>query len=575
MNRVNDINKNIFNNDTYFHYVVEYTGDPKEEISKYPDFHLNIINSRYAILSLPNPYTYYFPAITFQTILYIKPYDVYSLQDISPLEASQTSFLQLELPLNLEGNGILIAVIDTGIDYLSEEFMDENGNTRIDYIWDQNSDTIINPNSDIQPPFGAIYTNEDIQKAINLSRQGGDPYSIVPTKDTIGHGTKMSCLIGGSGKNPEYRGVAPKCRFMVIKLIEEKALFRDYKVNTDIPIFNGAMIFVALEFIYRYALKKIRPIVVYLPLGTSLGNHEGSNILDKYIDTICFISGIVIVTGTGNERTTNGHASGNLSIDEPIKTISLDVAPGQESLFVEIWVNLPDIYSIDIISPSGENTGTVYYVINDIIPYNFTFEKTTVYISYLVPEESSGLQLIRLRFSNLQPGIWRFRIIGNLIVDGNFNIYLPQRGLTLEGTEFKPADPYNTVTNPGNSRYPITIAAYNQNNNNFTSFSGVAAISKFLDVIDVAAGGVNAVTVGPNNERAVISGTSVSAAIVAGVCAMLFEWGIVEGNNPNMFSQTIKAYIARGVTERSGDIYPNPEWGYGILNVFNLFKNIN
>ena len=574
MNRIDSINENIFNGDSYFHYVVEYTGDPIAEISNYPDFRFNIINSRYAILSLPKPYTSYFPEILFKTIIYIKPYDIYTLQDISPLEASQTNLLQLELPLNLQGNEILVAVIDTGIDYLSEEFTDENGNTRIEYIWDQSSDSKINPNSTLQPPFGAIYTREDIQQAINLSKEGGDPYSIVPTRDIIGHGTKMSSLIGGSGKNPEYRGVAPKCKYMVIKLAEEKAFLKDYKVQIDIPIFNATMIFVALEFIYRYALKNTRPIVIYLPLGTSLGSHEGNNILDKYIDTICFISGIVVVTGSGNEANANSHASGKLSQDEPVKTISLDVAPGQESLFLEIWVDLPDIYSIDIISPSGENTGTIYYFLNNITPYTFIFEKTTVYITYLVPEESSGMELIRLRFSNLQPGIWRIRITGNLIVSGNFNAYLPQKGLTLEGTQFTPADQYNTVTNPGNSRFLITVAAYNQNNNNIANFSGISALSKFLDVVDIAAGGVNAVALAPNNERAIVSGTSVSAAIVAGVCALLFEWGIVDGNNPNMFSQTIKTYIARGVTERSGDIYPNPEWGYGILNVFNLFKNI-
>ena len=177
MNRINNVNKNIFNDDSYFHYVVRYSGNPQKEIeSKYPEFRLNIINSKYAILSLRNFYFNYNPTPTFETIPYIKLYDIYTLQDISPLKASQASFLQLELPLNLEGDGVLIAVIDTGIDYLSEEFMDNKGNTRIEYIWDQSSENIINPNSTIQPPFGAIYTSDDIQRAINLSREGGDPY---------------------------------------------------------------------------------------------------------------------------------------------------------------------------------------------------------------------------------------------------------------------------------------------------------------------------------------------------------------------------------------------------------------
>ncbi|WP_300384003.1 S8 family peptidase [Clostridium sp.] len=578
MNRIDDINKNIFNNNSYFHYIVEYTGNPKKEITKYPDFRLTIINSRYAILSLPMAVSYYYPNLSFETIIYIQPYDVYSLQDISPLEASQANFLQLDLPLNLKGNGVLIAVIDTGIDYLSEEFMDSDGNTRIDYIWDQSSETIINQNSILQCPFGAIYTSEDIQKAINLSKKGGDPYSIVPVKDTIGHGTKMSCLIGGSGKNPEYRGVVPNCRFMVVKLAEEKKLFDLYKVPYT-PVFNASMIFTALEFVYIYVLNFFIPVVIYLPLGTTLGSHDGNNTLDKYIDNICFTSGIAIVTGTGNEKGNGLHASGTLTQEDPIQSIDIDVSPEQKNLFVDIWVILPDIYSIDIISPSGENTGIINYVINNFSFYTFTFEETEVSIFYSVPEQSSGMERIRLQFINLQPGIWKIRIIGNLVVSGIFNAYLPQLGLTVGGTQFSPSDPYNTITNPGNSRFIITAAAYNQNNNNITSFSGMssnasALFSRYLETIDVAAGGVNAITIAPNNERAIVSGTSVSAAIVAGACAMLFEWGIIEGNDPNMFSQTIKTYLSRGVTERPGDIYPNPQWGYGILSIFNIFRNI-
>lgn len=574
MNRQENSSQNIFRNPDLFHYLVHYIGDVEAEIANYPNLSIIIITSRYAILSSPETLETILASPPFETIIYIKPYTICSLQQISPLEASQAEFLQLDLPLNLLGTGVKVAVIDTGIDYLNEEFMDEDGNTRIDYIWDQSAENSTAQIDGFNIFFGAVYNSEQIQQAIDLYRQGGDPYSIVPVKDEIGHGTKTSGLIGARGKNPNIRGVVPDCRFIVIKLAEELAFRKIYQVNINEPIYNVASIFAALRVISNYALTIQDPIVVYLPLGSSLGNHKGTTLLERYVNSLALLNGFTIVTVTGNERNTRRHASGTLRPEDPIKTIDLDVAPGQGTLIVDIWVDLPNVVSIDIISPSGDNTGVMNYSTNTYTTHTFVFENTTVTLLYFIPEEGTGDQNIRIIFQNLQPGIWRLRFLGNQIIGGNINAWLPQGGLTLPGTQFNPADPYGTITSPGNSPFIITAAAYNQNNNNLVDYSGMAFISGYINPIDVAAGGENALTTAPNNEIAIISGTCVAAAIVAGACAMLFEWGIVQGNNKNLYTQTLKTYLARGVNERPGDIYPNPHWGFGMLNVLRLFDNI-
>lgn len=574
MNRQENSSQNIFRNPDLFHYLVHYIGDVEAEIANYPNLSIIIITSRYAILSSPETLETILASPPFETIIYIKPFTIYSLQQISPLEASQAEFLQLDLPLNLLGTGVKVAVIDTGIDYLNEEFMDEDGNTRIDYIWDQSAENSTTQIDGFNIFFGAVYNSEQIQQAIDLYRQGGDPYSIVPVKDEIGHGTKTSGLIGARGKNPNIRGVVPDCRFIVIKLAEELAFRKIYQVNINEPIYNVASIFAALRVISNYALTIRDPIVVYLPLGSSLGNHKGATLLERYINSLALLNGFTIVTVTGNERNTRRHASGTLRPEDPIKTIDLDVAPGQGTLIVDIWVDLPNVVSIDIISPSGDNTGVMNYSTNTYTTHTFVFENTTVTVLYFIPEEGTGDQNIRIIFQNLQPGIWRLRFLGNQIIGGNINAWLPQGGLTLPGTQFNPADPYGTITSPGNSPFIITAAAYNQNNNNLVDYSGMAFISGYINPIDVAAGGENALTTAPNNEIAIISGTCVAAAIVAGACAMLFEWGIVQGNDKNLYTQTLKTYLARGVNERPGDIYPNPHWGFGMLNVLRLFDNI-
>ena len=563
--------ESVFSDKDYYHYMVQYQGDIQEEVSRIQGYYATVITEKYAILSINNNLGIDIGDINLKTVVYVKPAEMYTLQEISPIEASGVRFLQLELPLNLTGIEVNVAIIDTGIDYLSEEFMKSNGETRIECIWDQTINSM-EQDKEIAVPFGTIYRKDKIDEAIRVYRQGESPYEIVPSKDEIGHGTSMSGIIGAAGKNPELKGVVPECDFVVVKLIEDIS----YKVQFDIkiPVYNITAIFSALEFIYEYALTSKKPMVIYLPLGSTLGNHKGNGILEEYIESITGTSGIVLVTGTGNERDSGGHTSGVISKVGEIGAMELQVSPEQKHLWVDIWVEFPNIMSLEIVSPSGENSKIIPIVINSTRAYNFLFEKTSIKVNYYFPEENTGDELIRIRFYNLQPGIWTLRLTGNSILNGEYNAWIPQRGITVGDTKFSATDPYGTFTSPGTSVYVITVAAYNQNNNNIVNYSGMAFRNRFVDRIDVAAGGVNALTVAPDNKTTVVNGTSVSAAVVAGVCAMLFQWGIVQGNDPYIYSQTVKAYLAKGTYQRSGDIYPNARWGYGILDVVKMFQNI-
>lgn len=561
----------LFKDENYYNFLVQYSGDIYEEFKKYKLYYIKKINDKFAILFIPkNNLNVIDEGQKFETIEYINVPIMFTLQQISPIEASNADFLQLDLPLNLTGKDISVAIIDTGIDYLNEEFLNIDGRTRLELIWDQNIESA--DQQDIEVKFGTLYKREQIQSAIDEFKVGNDPYAIVPTKDDIGHGTKMAGLIGATGKKANLKGIASKCNLIVVKLIEDYAYKSEFRV--DVPVYNLTAIISAMEFLYRYSLASQKPLIIYFPLGSNLGNHMGNGLLDQYIDSICMNPEIAIVTGTGNQRASKTHVSGFLSEEEKVKVIDLDISPDEKNLWIEIWVDMPNIFSIDIVSPSGENIGITSTLINETVYYSFIFEKTTIKVNYYIPEEISGDELIRIRFYNLQPGIWKLRLSGNLIFDGRFNIWMPQEELITKGTGFSLVDTYGTITNPGSSKFTITAAAYNQNNNNMVSYSGMAFANNYTNVIDVAAGGVNAITVAPNNETAIVNGTSVAAAIVAGACALIFEWGIIDGNYPHMYSQTLKTLLARGTDTRSGDIYPNASWGYGILNIYKIFKNI-
>ena len=570
MKRDKNAPNDLFTNADYSHYVVEYQGNIQEEVSKKPDYYATIINSRYAILSTKEKLGRNPVNTQFSSVVYIRPPIPFTLEEVSPIEASEANFLQLHLPLNLTGRGVNIGIIDTGIDYLSEEFMKPNGETRIEAIWDQTIQSVSKDGNDIVP-YGTIYRQDEINNAIKANKEGKSPYEIVPSKDEIGHGTNMTGIIGGTGKNPNLKGVVPECHLIVVKISEDIQYKGIYPPK--VPTYNIFSVFTALQFLYEYYINHNEPMVIYFPLGSNMDDHKGTGIFSEYLADISINNGLVIVTGTGNQGASGVHASGIISEVGGTSAIELYISPEQKNIFAEIWIGAPNIMSLEVISPSGENSGVVRGVINTSNAYTFLFEKTSMIITYYLPEEGTGDELISVEFYNLQQGIWKFRLTGDFILDGVFNIWIAQEGISIGGTKFVLSDPYGTLTSPSDSEYLITAAAYNQENNNIVTYSGRAFLND-VTTIDVAAGGEKVLTVAPNNTVAVVSGTSVSAAIVAGACSMLLEWGIVDGNYPKMYSESIRTFLQRGTMTRSGDKYPNSEWGYGMLNIRRMFQEM-
>ena len=411
--------KNVFNNDSYLNIVVQYQGDIVEEISKNPDYYVTIINDKYAILSFKSDGNNNIEKIKFDSIVYMKEPEFYTLQSISPIDAAQIRSFQISQPLNLTGKGILVGIVDTGIDYLSEEFMDEYGRTRLHCIWDQ---TIKSEKEDTRIPSGTVYFSDKINEAINLWRNGGDPYEIVPSKDEVGHGTSMSSIIAARGSKHRLKGVVPECNLAVVKLAEDKIAEKKFK--TDVPVYNITSLFTAIQYLYDHAQNEKMPLVLYLPLGTNSGNHKGNGVLEEFIEDMSMNRGVVFVTGVGNEGSERGHVSGKLSYSGEKTSIQLEVTEDMDFLSVEFWIDSPNIMTIEVISPSGENTGITPSIINSKDYYTFIFENTSIAVKYYIPEELSGDELISVKFKNIKKGIWLFRLTGQFITDGFYKVEL-------------------------------------------------------------------------------------------------------------------------------------------------------
>lgn len=577
--------KNVFTNPKYASYIVQYYGKYNPSLDVPPFVYITEIDKNFAIISVllesikspfdtkevQNFFARYVNREVFG-IVYINPPELYSLSAISAVEAASVQPLQINENLELDGSGVVIGIIDTGIDYLNEEFMDENGSTRIDVIWDQSIKSEV---SEYGSLFGQVYSKEQINEAIRASKSGQDPYAIVPSKDEIGHGTHMAGIVGALGKNTEIKSVAPKCEFAVVKLAESLAFKEFAGVSENLVSYSPPIVFSALNFLKEYAISKEKPIVILFPLGTTSGNHRGQHILDSYIETIASNVGIIVVTSTGNEGIADGHVSGIIADVTDNKDIEVLIGENRNSFYIGIWVDLPNIANVNIISPSGQATGIIQAIFNQSGDYNFLLEGTEVEIYYDLPEKYSGDELIRLYFKNITPGIWKIRLNLQRGSSATYNAWMWQKEYVGIGTRFSPSDPYGTITIPADSDYAVSVAGFNQNNSNYVPYSGVSLLTDYVGKIDFAAGAVNTPTTGLNNTVAIINGTSLSAAVGAGVCVLLLQWAIVDKNYPYMYTQSIKTFLRRGTLKRSGDVYPNPNIGYGIIDIYRVFANTN
>ena len=569
--------KNFYNDKNYISFVVAYDGDIQKEIDDIKDASIFFIDDNFAILSIKLQ-NYMETIRSIKSIIYIELNGIYTLGE-SPVEDSKAPVFHRNPSLNLRGSGVVVAIVDTGIDYLNNEFMREDETTRILRIWDQTIDSGKTPDGFIS---GSEYTEEDINKAIQAQKQGQNPYDIVPSKDDYGHGTKMAGIVGARGINREIVGVAPDCEFIIIKLQEASKEYVDfYYAKGDKAKYRNTDIIMALKYLYELSFTLNKPMIIYLPLGSNLGDHAGASILERYVDTkISGRNSLFVVTSTGNQGNTDTHTSGEIKSNGDSQIIELNCGKEQQGLVLQIYAQRPSKIKLGILSPSGErfeNTNprkTKHILINDAPTWKFIYEGTTVQVTYDSPDEFTGDDKFVIKMEGITEGVWRFILTGNNIVDGKYYAWILQRELLAENTRFLNPSPYTTLTIPGTAKTIINTSYYNQNNGAIVSESGRGYTMKDYIQPIITAGGINAITTKPGGGTITMSGASVAGAILAGCCALIIQWAVVDGNDPQMYATKLQAYIIRGARKREGDTYPNRQWGYGILDMQEIFKSL-
>ena len=450
------------------------------------------------------------------------------------------------LESGLTGRGVLVAVIDSGIDYFHPDFRNPDGTTRIGLLADQDRDR--------------IYTREEINAALETGSRTS-ALALVPSTDPSGHGTAVAAIAAGNGRegNGVYRGVAYESELMVVKL--------GTPLTDSFP--RTTQLMKALDLVVRRAQDMNRPLAVNISFGNTYGSHDGTSLLETFINDMSGIGRNVIVAGTGNEGTGAGHRAGSLVMGQE-ENAQLSIAPYETGMGVQLWKSYVDQFSIRLVTPSGEVIGPID---SRLGPQTLRYGGTRILIYYGKPSPFSRAQEVYFDFlpvrDYLDSGIWTFRLTPERIVTGRYDMWLPSRGLLNPSTRFLRPVPETTLTIPSTAANVISVGAYDDSYRAYADFSGRGFTRQTQQVKpDLAAPGVDIVTARRGGGYEAVTGTSFAAPFVTGSAALLMQWGILQGNDPFLYGEKVKAYFTRGARHLPGyDVWPNERLGYGTLCV--------
>lgn len=487
------------------------------------------------------------------------------------IEKSGIGTVQRNPFLGLFGRGVIVGVIDTGIDYRHQAFLYNDNTTRILSIWDQSI-------QGTSPPEGFTFGTEYKRELINLALRSDNPLSIVPSVDTNGHGTSIASVIAGKPNiEGTFSGIVPESELLVVKLKDAKQNLKEiFFVSDDILCFQESDIILGIRYLNAYAQSVSRPVVICIALGSSQEGHDGNGALSNYLNYLGRLPGIGLSVSAGNEGNNRRHYFNNTTQAPFYNDFELRVGEQDRLFSMEIWPYALGRLAVDVSSPNRESTQLIYPTIGSCRMFNFIFTPSVIWVNNFIFEEETGDQLILLRFRDPLPGVWNIRIQSTENEPISFHTWLPSGDIISNETFFLNPNPDTTITSPGNGLHQLTVTAYNQFNDSILIESSRGYTRNGLVKPDIAAPGYQlpCAIPGPGNQYGTITGTGAAAAHTAGAIAMIMEWAIPRGNYTSMTGYDVNRLLIRGARREVPAVYPNNVWGYGQLDVNNLFRRL-
>jgi subtilisin family serine protease len=470
----------------------------------------------------------------------------------------------------LYGQGVLVGIVDTGIDYQHPAFMNRDKTTRIISMWDQTQQDGIHPESF---NFGAEYTKALINSALHST----DPMAIVPSKDRNGHGTAIASIAAGSPtEDRSFTGLVPNSELVVVKLKEAKQnLKMIFCVPDDKLCYQESDIVLGIRYLISVAQRLKRPLVICIALGSSQGSHDGRGVLSLYLESIIRIPDISVAISAGNEGNSNRHYHGTSNYSPYTKDFQLNVGSADRMFSMEIWPNLPGRLAVEITSPNREIISLIQPSFSACEQFKFQSSSSVVWINNMAFERGTGDQLIMVRFKDPLPGIWYFHVQSTDNEPFSIHSWLPSGNLISNNTFFLLPNPDTTITAPGNTWHTLTVTAYNQTTGNILNESGRGYTRSGLVKPDVAAPGYQVSCALPGGTYGTLTGTGAAAAYATGSLAMIFEWTQGKGNYTYVTGEQASLMLIRTANRNPAYSYPNNIWGYGTIDVGKVITRIS
>ncbi|MDO4167710.1 MAG: S8 family peptidase [Eubacteriales bacterium] len=551
--------------------IVRYHGNLTEAMADFADSTVVELFHQYAIVTLPEQALPDLAALP--EVEYIEPpttlfFDLQNGRNIScingiqadPNHAGEMRSGQ-RVAEGLTGNGVLVAVLDSGIDYSHPDFRREDGSTRIRYLWDQTvPEALAQGRTPAGYDVGAEYTAEDINEA--LAAPPLERSRIVPTTDSrTGHGTAVTGIAAGNGRGSvgwRYRGIAIDSELIIVKL-----------GNSGDGFSRTTEVMMGLDYVLRKALELQMPVCINMSFGNNYGPHNGQSLFENFITSLNGVWKNCIVIATGNEGDKRHHVAVRVQGEE--LQIPFAVAIGERSLTIQAWKQYVDQIRMTVVSPSGkrypvpENPGNS---VNDVVQ-----------IYYGEPSPYRMIQEVYFRFlpqntGTIESGIWTIVLEPVLIRDGSVEWWMSGSEVVGSSTGFTRPTTETTLTIPSTTDRIISVGAYDAATDTVAAFSGRGRTADGRLGVTLVAPGVDVNCPSPGGGYTFQTGTSMAAPFVTGAAALLMEWGIVRGNDPYLYGEKIKSYLMKGARRLPGQLQmPDVTAGWGALCLRDSFPS--
>jgi subtilisin family serine protease len=342
------------------------------------------------------------------------------------------------------GEGVLVGLIDVGgFDFRHPDFLDGNGGTRFERIWDQGGRTRPTPKARGTTDFdyGSELRKEDLDRAIARAESEGLPaYELEPQSQMSpgAHATHVASIAAGN------RGVARKARIagVLISIPDDEAERR-------LSFYDSSRLAHAVDYLLELARELgDLPLSINISLGTNGHAHDDSSAVSRWIDAALTSSGRSVCVAAGNagqERAEHDedigyimgrvHAGGRIAARELAADLEwnvvgnglLDLSENE----LEIWYGPQDRFAVQVKLPGGDWSGVVepgQFVENRQLPdgsfisiYNELYNAANGanYIAvYLSP------QLREPAIVGVRAGQWLVRLLGRDVRDGRFHAWI-------------------------------------------------------------------------------------------------------------------------------------------------------